>query len=357
MEFREERKISFISPIYNTEKYLRRCIDSVLNSIYKNFELILINDGSTDNSEEVCRYYCEKDCRVKLLTQKNCGVSTARNRGIDISTGEWIVFVDSDDIISYDFFSLITKREYQNQDLLIFDQIRLKENSRRKHYQKGINGICTEHYYKKSDMNQIIEKMLTARQLTESSKISLYSPYAKAYKKTILEQYSIRFPSDIFISEDKLFNIEYLLNIENCLYIPEIAYFVRWRSDSATHSFHEKFLANHYIFQRKLERILKRNGIFRELEKAYYENVLAAMTEVLIYGIFNPNSKNKYLEKCKICHKVRNEQTYKQAIKCNGITGNIPRKILLLFLNIECYPMVNLISGVSYIILRRTKKY
>ncbi len=343
-----KKKISVIVPVYNTEKYLRRCIDSILNSTYRDFEVILVNDGSADRSEKICRYYCQKDSRVKVLNQQHSGVSTARNKGIDLSEGEWIVFVDSDDMISRDFLEMVMEKECQNQDLLIFDQVSgSSENT-------GRHGPI--HYLKKSDITQIIEKMLCAGQLTKMSKISLYSPYAKAYRKSIINQYSIKFPTDIFISEDKIFNLEYLLRAEACLYIPETAYFVQWRPESATHSFHADFLKNHYTFQHKLEHILRRNHIFEKVERAYYENVQAAMTEVLIYGIFNPYSTRTYRENCKLCHKVRNEKTYKRAIKHNGITGIMPRRVLLFFLNIECYPAVNLICKLSYRVLRRLKR-
>ena len=91
--------ISVIIPVYNTEKYLGRCIDSILNCTVNDFEVILINDGSTDRSGEICRRYCGKDSRVKLYDQENAGVSAARNKGIEVSRGEWIIFVDSDDTI------------------------------------------------------------------------------------------------------------------------------------------------------------------------------------------------------------------------------------------------------------------
>lgn len=341
-------KISVIVPIYNTEKYLKRCIDSILDSTYSDFEIILINDGSTDRSEKICRDYCRMDSRIKAVNQEHSGVSTARNKGIDLSEGEWIVFADSDDTISRNFLKTVMEKECQSQDLLIFDQT---DNNRENTDRRG-----PMHYFRKSDIPSIIEKMLCAKQLTEKSKISLYSPYAKAYRKSIINRYSIKFPPDIFISEDKIFNLEYLLRTEALLYIPETAYFVRWRPESATHSFHADFLKNHYIFQHKLEKILRENSIFDKLERAYYENVQAAMTEVLIYGIFNPYSTRTYYENCKLCHKVRNEKTYKKAIKHNGITGIMPRRVLLFFLNAECYPVVNLICQLSYRVLKRLKR-
>ena len=108
--------ISVIIPVYNTEKYLGRCINSVLSSTYKNFEILLIDDGSNDRSLEICRNYGNRDCRIRVFTQENQGASAARNRGIEESCGEWIVFVDSDDVISCDFLEIVADiREYRKE--------------------------------------------------------------------------------------------------------------------------------------------------------------------------------------------------------------------------------------------------
>ncbi|NLK11775.1 MAG: glycosyltransferase family 2 protein, partial [Staphylococcus equorum] len=93
-------KISIIIPVYNAERYLKKCIDSVLVQSYDNFELLLINDGSTDKSGDICKYYAEQDNRVKVFYKKNGGVSSARNMGIKYSKGDWLYFMDSDDFLS-----------------------------------------------------------------------------------------------------------------------------------------------------------------------------------------------------------------------------------------------------------------
>ena len=111
--------ISVIIPVYNTEQYLPRCIDSVLASAYQEFEILLVNDGSTDHSPDICRQYAGKDSRIRLINQKNQGVSAARNRGIDASTGDWIVFLDSDDRISPDFLHMVAQEEYQELGKLL----------------------------------------------------------------------------------------------------------------------------------------------------------------------------------------------------------------------------------------------
>ena len=97
--------ISVIIPVYNVAKYLPLCLDSVINSKYKKLEIILVNDGSTDNSLEICEEYAKKDGRIRVISKENGGVSSARNKGLDNAAGEYIVWVDSDDVITDDFIS------------------------------------------------------------------------------------------------------------------------------------------------------------------------------------------------------------------------------------------------------------
>ena len=108
--------ISIIVPVYNVEEYLQRCIDSILNQRFKDFELILINDGSTDNSLKICKEYSLSDSRVKVINKENGGLSSARNAGINIAKGKYIGFVDSDDWINEEMYQTLYNllQEYQN---------------------------------------------------------------------------------------------------------------------------------------------------------------------------------------------------------------------------------------------------
>ena len=101
--------ISIIVPVYNVEFYLKECLESIQKQTYTNFEVILVNDGSTDNSKEICEEYCRKDTRFYLMNQENQGQSIARNRGVAESTGEFIVFIDSDDIVKFDLLAQLKK--------------------------------------------------------------------------------------------------------------------------------------------------------------------------------------------------------------------------------------------------------
>lgn len=348
--------ISVVIPVYNTEKYLGRCIDSVLCSTFRNFEMILVDDGSTDHSLDICRRYSQKDKRIKLFSQGHSGVCAARNKGIELSRGEWVVFVDSDDMISCDFLETIAGEEYQDCDILIFDYARRDRRLGAKRRKRTAKAERYVRYYRKRHMASMIRKMLYAETLEKDGNSSLLSPCAKAYRTSVIQQYSIRFPDDIIIGEDKLFNIMFYLKMKKCAYIPKIVYYVRWRSDSATHCFQPEFVKNYIRFQRRLKRLLKKHGIFFLLEDAYYENVLSAMTEVLVFGIFNPDSTRSYRRNCRLCRMVRENEIYSSAARYCVNTGNTMRRILLFFFNLECFGMVELICKVSYFVMRRIKK-
>lgn len=107
-------KISCIVPVYNVEKYLRRCVDSILNQTFTDFELILVDDGSPDNSPAICYEYAVKDSRIKVIHKVNGGVSSARNVGLDVAKGEWICFVDSDDLIEADYMQKMYEAAINN---------------------------------------------------------------------------------------------------------------------------------------------------------------------------------------------------------------------------------------------------
>lgn len=174
-----EELISIIIPVYNVEKYLKKCLDSVLEQTYKNLEIILVDDGSTDNSKTICDEYEKKDKRIKLIHKENGGLSDARNAGINIAKGEYITFVDSDDYISKDYVEYMYKM--------------IKENN----VKLSICGIKAVWKNTKLNNEEIHTKYmkLTAKEtfgnLLFSEEIEI-SAYAKLYHKDLFKE--IRFP-------------------------------------------------------------------------------------------------------------------------------------------------------------------
>ena len=122
--------ISIIVPVYNVESYLERCIESILNQSFKEFELILVNDGSTDSCKDICNEYKTKDKRIKVIHKENGGLSSARNAGLDIARGKYIGFVDSDDFINKDMYkTLFNTIQDNNSDMIICDYYKVNEEN------------------------------------------------------------------------------------------------------------------------------------------------------------------------------------------------------------------------------------
>lgn len=197
--------VSLIVPIYNAEKYLEDCIKSILNQTYKNIELILVNDGSTDDSLEICNVYKEIDNRIKVVSKVNSGVSDTRNHGINSASGKYLCFVDSDDMLKSNFVKKLHREiTSDNADVVFcnfeysYEGILLKKKPR-----------LPSRSYNISEIEQMIIDNGTM------SGILFGSVCVAIYRKVIIEEYGIEFNRDIRFNEDGLFNIEYCLHTTN----------------------------------------------------------------------------------------------------------------------------------------------
>ncbi len=334
--------ISVIVPVYNTEKYLSRCIDSVLSSTYTDFELLLINDGSTDQSLDICRKYKEQDNRITLISQENQGVCAARNLGLRVCRGDWIIFIDSDDYISSDFLEMTACAEYQDKDLLLFDFDRSGNTERQ---------TASAIYYEKEDMHELIRRILVPEKLPGDGNVDFRTPCARAFRRSVIDRYSIRFSRDITIGEDLLFNLAYQLRADSCAYIPKPVYHYDMHRGSSSRSFHPSLLENHIRLQRQVKELLEKCSAFSCFENAYYSYSLENLTYVLVHGIFSPHSTRSYRENCRLCVRMQKNKIYREAMKYNLRNGILPRKILVCFFRFRCYPAVHMISRISYIYL------
>ena len=173
----KEPLISIIIPVYNVEKYIRRCLDSVINQTYKNLEIILVDDGSPDNSGKICDEYAKVDKRIKVIHKENGGLSDARNKGIKEAKGKYIAFVDSDDFIDLNMYSMLEKViENKKADIACCKFLRFKEQVKidKRKYDKKITEYTQEEYIKK------FFKINTQE--------CVYYAWNKLYKKELLDE-------------------------------------------------------------------------------------------------------------------------------------------------------------------------
>ena len=191
-------KISVIVPVYNAEKYLVECLESLVKQTYQNFEIILVNDGSTDNSSKICEEYKKKYKNIKYISIENHGVSYARNLGIAEASGEYLYFMDSDDILIKDCFENFIN---YNPDSTILYSFRWSDFYK--------NTIVSS-----SDNCDFYDYYCLENSLLLDDKISSFL-WNKFYNRYIVVQNNLLFDINIHYCEDKIFNIEYLLFISS----------------------------------------------------------------------------------------------------------------------------------------------
>ena len=217
--------ISVIVPVYNVKTLLPRCINSLLSQKFTDYELLLIDDGSTDGSGDICDEYGKKDSRIKVIHKQNEGVSKTRNRGIDEARGEWITFVDSDDYITPDYLSDLYACTHSGIGLVVQSLKHIRENGETLYDYYLPEG---EKVYDTSDFAQMVkEQYLSQRGYTVS----------KLFKKELLNDRNIRFNTEIKFCEDWIFLFSYLnvINQEVCC-SPASNYFYVDRNGSLSHA-------------------------------------------------------------------------------------------------------------------------
>ena len=212
--------ISVIVPVYKVEKYLQRCIESIINQTYKNLEIILIDDGSPDNCGIICDEYAKKDNRIKVIHKENGGLSDARNAGLDIATGEYIAFIDSDDYIALNMFetlhSLMIK---DNSDIALCSYMYIDENG------KKIESLNKQNPIK----NEILSSFEALKKIGEHKSWYFVVAWNKLYKKEIFN--NLRFPYGK-INEDEFIIHKVFGKSKSISCVESMLYYYVQRSDS-----------------------------------------------------------------------------------------------------------------------------
>ena len=213
-------KYSVIIPVYNAEKTIRRCLKSLLNDRFVDAEIILVNDGSNDKSGEICLEYANNYSNVRYIDKENGGVSTARNAGLDVANGDYVLFVDSDDYVAAGYFFAVNQMiEQTSCDLIqfsyLFDNGIEKRN--RMYMPIIVNG-----------RNQLMPHISNA-----ICRKTINAPWAKLYRRALIEKHHIRFPEGVSVAEDRAFNIKYSMYIHSYAVSDQIIYCVSTENENS----------------------------------------------------------------------------------------------------------------------------
>lgn len=198
--------LSIIIPVYNAKQTLSRCLDSVLMQDYKDYEVILIDDGSNDGSAAICDEYASKDSRVIVLHEDNHGVSFARNAGLNIAQTQFVTFIDSDDLVEPGYLASLIKGSDVDIAVTGF------------HSSEGIDYCPSSRYYDRDALSRNIPDMVNHPYM-------LYAPWGKLFKRDIIETYHLRFDEHLRLFEDTIFVLTYLSHCNTMKEIPSSLYY------------------------------------------------------------------------------------------------------------------------------------
>jgi len=281
--------ISIIIPVYNVEPYLRKCVDSVLAQTYANFEIILVNDGSSDNCGKICDEYAEQDGRVRVVHKENGGSSDARNAGLNIALGDYISFIDSDDFVTQSYveylYDLIIR---YNADISTCNYLPLKEDGR---VIKSKDSLVEDTFYDKEKFKKMFSVMLYEENTT------IYdSACAKLYKKTLFTD--IEFPNGKLF-EDVRTVPQLLHKAEKIIFGREKHYFYQIRQNSMiTQRFSEK----NYDFINAIKEMCKfigdnYNGLGKACARRYTSAMIRVLRQMIELDGFDKKEANSLRKK------------------------------------------------------------
>ena len=288
--------VSIIVPVYNAQSYLDACVNSILKQTFVDFELILINDGSTDNSDLLCMAWCKKDIRIKSYYQKNKGVTQARAYGVGCSIGQWIMFVDADDILPSNALEHLLMHSAEG-DIII----------------GKIQSFSKDKSYSLKDeqsVSRVLNSIDFISYLLDNSIPLLSSPCARIYKRMLFDSETFNLPRSIVRGEDYIMNMRVAVKVHNVCLINDIVYLYRQHAVSAIHTFHsswayEKEFLSYLLqplYEKELFNHLARPIIqckLRSMGNAYHDKVLNFRNSDFIQYKKTAQSINiGFLEKC-----------------------------------------------------------
>ena len=291
-------KVSIIVPVYNVEKYLDRCMDSLINQTLKDIEIILVDDGSPDNCSHMCDDYAKKDSRVKVVHKANAGLGYARNSGLDVASGEYVAFVDSDDYVDTKIYeSLLLEAENSGADVVFC-----------KYYTEQTDGTwvdCDEvtkrMEWNNEGINEFLLNIIATEPYVKKERKYGMSVWHSIYRCKIIEDNHIRFYSERDVmSEDIPFQVDFLLKAKKLVYIPNTYYYYCLNGGSLTTTFkpekYERMKSLYQLLNTKLEGV--------EGYRLRTDKFLIGYVRVFLIDLYRYNYEDKINMIKKICYDI-----------------------------------------------------
>ena len=287
--------VSVIIPVYNVEEYLEECVNSVVKQSYKDIEIILIDDGATDRSGQICDELSKRDQRIKVYHRKNEGVSATRNYGLDIASGEWIFFVDSDDIIHSRTIEYAMSHVEMDDDICFigFKEIFDAPEGPEEKYEK------VEAYIKKlkkEDLKDLQFRIFNRdrRAICNKNIIKASSPW-KIFRKDLISKNNIRFKEDLVNGEDGVFNLYAYRYARHAIAIELPLYYYRQRGDSVTNKYTKNVEKDFSKLHQAYREFILSDNESDEFKDLWDERLIWSLSFCCILKYCHPDNPDGYL--------------------------------------------------------------
>lgn len=307
------KTVSVIIPVYNVEKYLTKCLESVVGQTYSELEIICVNDGSPDNSEAILRDFAGRDKRIRIITQQNTGLSGARNTGIREATGDYIVFLDSDDWMDTDTVAAAVENAEENGvDCVLWGYVRefADKSAEKKIFDSDI-------IFDEAQTRQLHRRLagLTGSELANPENTdALVTAWGKLYRTDIIKSNSLSFvDTKIIGTEDLLFNMHYFGFVKTCSFINKPFNHYRKDNDSSlTRSYKPKLFSQWTELYRRIREYISDNSLGEEFDKALDNRICLSMIGLGLNELCNRASGTAGIGNIK---KILSSEQYVRAYK------------------------------------------
>lgn len=304
----EDIRFSIIMPVFQTEMFVAQAIESIINQTCTNWELYLVHDRGNDDSGEICDAYATKDSRIKVFHRDKSDIGSARNMALDVCSGNYVIYVDSDDWVDSNYLSTICNKilEEPDTDIFLFDNYDEIDKSI---YRKLFKGSKRE-FISKRDIEDLLLITVTGKTNSETSS-HIAAPWAKVYSTKRLG--NIRFP--ICDIEDLIYNLETIYNSNRIVYFSQAMYHYRLRNQgSAMHRYRPDRIDGHLALCSEMESFVNNNHLNENLYKAFLEMRLPSFTIPIINGIIHPQSEFSYIQQIEQIKSLFKTKYFKEAI-------------------------------------------
>ncbi|EHQ91862.1 glycosyltransferase family 2 protein [Desulfosporosinus youngiae] len=310
-------KISVVVPVYNVEKYIAECLESLVNQTFKDIEIIIVDDGSPDNSAKIYKEYAALDSRVKVIEKKNAGVSEARNTGIDNAIGDFLMFVDSDDWMELNGCEILYNEYLRSgADMIVADAYSITNGNKRTNRIFKEDFVTEERNFIQQYQAACIGYGYNPAPAVRSNVSGLGSPWNKLYSRKIIVENNLRYDSYVKgIYDDNLFTLYYLDKVKKISYIAKPVYNYRILEQSLTQSYKSNTLdISRRIFER-ISGFIAQQDDKKKFEKPFYLYVIRRLSAELSAYYFSKNSDKSFRESLKELKKMIHTDPYWSAIK------------------------------------------